>query len=134
MWKKYLDNNLDALFMDYLIDGIGFEIISMESLKLSNKNGTDIHKSEFCSLYIRENLHLFNVEKVLPPKYLIRKDLRLTVDNPEDLIICRKIYKKFKSQAPNIKIDDIISFLDKNLELKKLVSQYLDEGYSTMYK
>lgn len=134
MWNKYIDNNLDALFMDYLIDGIGFEIISMKSLQLSNKKGLDIHKSEFCSLYIRENIHLFNVEKVIPPKHLIRKDLRLTVDNPEDLVLCRKIYKEFEFQAPRIKIEDIIIFLDNNPKLKELVSSYLDKGYSTMYK
>ncbi len=134
MWIKYLKNNLDALFMDYLIDGIGFEIISMDSLKLANTNGNDTHKSEFCSLYIRENIDKFNVEKVLPPEHLIRKDLRLTVDNPEDLVICRKIYSEFKSQAPKIKIEDIISYLDNNPNLKELVSPYLEEGYSSMYK
>lgn len=134
MWSRYKENNLDALFMDYLIDGIGYEIISLDSLKLSNKNGLEIHKSEFCSLYIRENLNLFNVEKVLPPKHLIREDLRLTVDNPEDLVLCRAIYKEFESQAPTIKIDDIIQYLDNNPKLRELVSPYLDKGYSTMYK
>lgn len=134
MWKKYKDNNLDALFMDHLVDGIGFEIISLNALKLSNKNGNDIHRSEFCSLYIRENLDQFKVKKIKPPGNLSRKDLRLTVDNPEDLVICRKIYNYFKSQAPKIKVEDIIRYLDDNPELKELVSPYLDIGYSTMYK
>ena len=42
----------------------------------------------------------------------MRKDLRFTVDNPEDLVMCRKIYSEFQSQAPKIKIKDIINYLD----------------------
>ena len=38
---------------------------------------------------------MFKVVKVDPPAHLIRKDLRLTVDNPEDFIkLCSKKLKK----------------------------------------
>ena len=75
----------------------------------------------------------FRVKKIKPPKNLIRKDLRLTVDNPEDLVICRKIYEKFNDQAPLINLEDIIEFLDENKELKDLTFPFTEQGYNTMY-
>ena len=71
---------------------------------------------------------------ILPtPKELIRKDLRLTVDYPEDLIVCRKIFSHFRDKAPKIPIKEIVKFLDMNPELKKLIEPFTEIGYSTMY-
>lgn len=134
LWQHYVDVKLDALFMDEIIDGCGFEIISLAALKKSHKLGEDRHRSELCSLYIRENKNEFNIEKVLPPKSLIRKDLRLTVDNPEDLVVCRAVYRHFKSLAPRIPLVDAVFFLDNNPNLKTLISPFVEDGYSTMNK
>ena len=134
LWKHYIDEKLDALFMDEIIDGCGFEIISLAALKKSHNLGEDRHRSELCSLYIRENKNEFKIEKVLPPKSLIRKDLRLTVDNPEDLVVCRAVYRHFKSLAPRIPLVDAVNFLDKNPHLKALISPFVENGYFTMNK
>ena len=75
----------------------------------------------------------FKVEKVKAPEHLNRKDLRLTVDNPEDLVICRKIYKHLKYQRPQISLEDIIIYLDENPHLKNLTYPFTEEGYNTMY-
>ena len=63
---------------------------------------------------------------------MIRKDLRLTVDYPEDLIVCREVYKFIKENKKN-RLEEIIKFLDKRNDLKKLIKPYCEEGYSTMY-
>ena len=131
-WKKHLINLADATFLDHIIDGCGFEIISLRALKRSHKKANK-KQLEHCSLYIRENYRKFKVLKFLPPKKLNRKDLRLTVDYPEDLVICRKIYSKFNKQAPFFKLESIVKFLDKNPELKNMVKPYLKDGYSSMY-
>jgi len=133
-WKIHVENIVDATFMDDVIDGCGFEIISLKALKKAHKNGEAKHRSELCSLYIREHLNDFKIKKISPPGYLCRKDLRLTVDNPEDLCICRKIYMEFKEEAPRIPLDKIIKFLDLHPEFKNLVSPYTEIGYSSMYK
>jgi spore coat polysaccharide biosynthesis protein SpsF len=133
-WKNYVDNNLDALFMDEIIDGCGYEIISLEALKKSHKYGNETHRSELCSLYIRENIKDFKVKKIFPPEILIRKDLRLTVDNPEDLIVCRKIYQNFKNFAPQIPLVEVVNFLDLHPELKALIAPFTENGYATMNK
>ena len=73
----------------------------------------------------RENLNKFKVRKIKAPDHLCRSDLRLTVDNPEDLIICREVYNQFIDIAPKINLEEVIKFLDNNPELKKLTKNEL---------
>ena len=132
-WDFHIKSNSDAVFLDDVVDGCGFEIISLSSLKTSHKKGEQRHRSEMCTLYMRENINDFDIRKLPPPSFLERKDLRLTIDNPEDLVICRKIYETFSDYAPNIPIKKIISYLDENPNLIELVEPFLDDGYATMY-
>jgi spore coat polysaccharide biosynthesis protein SpsF len=134
LWEHFIQANLDAIFMDEIIDGCGFEIISLDALIRSHKLGESRHRSEFCSLYIRENNIDFKIEKLKPPVELIRKDLRLTVDNPEDLVVCRSIYQHFKDFAPIIPLLEVVQYLDSQPDLKKLVSPFVEDGYQTMNK
>ena len=64
---------------------------------------------------------------------LKREDLRLTVDNPEDLIVCKAVYKEFIKDAPQIPINKIIKFLDMNHSLKELIFPFTEKGYESMY-
>ncbi len=132
-WDKHIDNNNDATFLDDIIDGCGFEILSLDVLKKSHNEGEDRHRSELCTLYIRENKDKFNLGYITPPEKLTRKDIRLTVDYPEDLILCRAVYERFKDLAPKIPLLDVVDYLDKNTHLLKLTSPFCEEGYKTMY-
>ena len=133
LWKKHQAEFADATFMDDVIDGCGFEILSLKALEKSHANGQSKHRSELCTLYIRENHSQFRIIKAQPPQELIRKDLRLTVDNPEDLALCRIVYSKFKSFAPKIPVPEIVKFLDANPKLIELTAPFTEQGYSTMY-
>jgi spore coat polysaccharide biosynthesis protein SpsF len=119
--------------MEPIIDGCGFEIISLNTLKASHLNGSTKHRSEMCSLYIREHADSFKVQKVEPPKIFQRYDLRLTVDNPEDLVVCRHIYQALNQHAPRIPLHEIVEFLDRNPDLIRLVAPFAESGYKTMY-
>lgn len=132
-WQTYLAEDLDGFFYDDIIDGCGFEILSLAALERSHRDGEERHRSELCTLYMRENPAAFRLKKVSGPEALRRKDLRLTVDYPEDLVICRAIYQTFKAQAPRIGVGDIVAFLDANPELIRLTAPFAEEGYSTMY-
>lgn len=121
-WLNHKNNNVDFTSTPAeVIDGCGYEIISLSALKLSHKNGKKKHRSEMCSLYIRENKKKFITSEVKVPDYFLRKDLRLTIDYPEDLILCREIFKNVK----NKKLKSIIKFIDKNKNLKKLCKKIL---------
>lgn len=135
LWKTHALLNYDATFLDNIIDGCGYEIISLKCLKISHKLGKSKHRSELCTLYIRENLEKFKVNKVYPKNIFIRKDLRLTVDFPEDLIVCREVYNFIQeSKMKNLDLRKIVNFLDKRKDLKKLISPFVISGYRGMYK
>ena len=132
-WDQHLLSGADATFFDDVIDGCGFEIIKLDALKVSHKKGLKRHRSELCTLYLRENARDFNLQKYKSPPELNRKDLRLTVDNPEDLVVCRAVYKNFISKAPLIPIFKIVEFLDLNSSLISLAQPFTEEGYKSMY-
>ena len=116
----------DVTVIDGLPEGCFFEIFSMKALEESHKLGNSKHRSEYCSLYIRENLDDFQIEVLPIPRKLERMDMRLTIDYPEDLVLCRRVYSHFKHLAPRIPVDHIIDFLDKNPEIQSLVEPYVD--------
>lgn len=134
-WADHVANGFDATFMDDVIDGCGFEIISGSALRKSWEHGESRHRSELCSLFIRENRNIFSVSQLIAPPLLCRKDLRLTVDHPEDLVVCRSVYSRFQEIMPrsDYSLFDIVSFLDDNPMLKNLVSPFTEQGYQTMY-
>lgn len=134
LWRRHQDEKADATFLDDVIDGCGFEIISLEALEESHAKGDKKHRSELCTLYIREHHQKFKILKPDAPKELVRKDLRLTVDNPEDLAVCRIVYGAFKEQAPRIPVSEITKFLDANPKLIELISPFTEIGYATMYR
>ena len=134
VWAKHCNNNNnDATFLDDIIDGCGFEIIKLNALKKSHDKGDIKHRSELCTLFIREHEDDYQIQRLYPPEELNRKDLRFTVDYPEDLIVCRAVYEKFKENAPMIPLLDAVRFLDDNKSLKKLIAPFCETGYSTMY-
>ena len=94
--KKVLSKykkKIDAIFFDNIVDGCGFEIFTLNSMIKSLKYSNGDEK-EHVTKYIRLNKKKFSILKISGPKKLFRKDLRLTVDNYEDLVLCKKIYKK----------------------------------------
>ncbi len=134
LWRQHQEEKADATFMDDVIDGCGFEMISLKALEISHAKGEKKHRSELCALYIREHRETFKILKPQPPEELVRKDLRLTVDNPEDLAVCRIVYGRFKELAPRIPVAEIVKFLDANPELIKLIAPFTETGYATMYR
>jgi spore coat polysaccharide biosynthesis protein SpsF len=132
-WQQHVEGNYDFSMLDNLPDGSGVEIIKLDAYKYSWTNGEDRHRTELCSLYIRENKNKFRIQEIEAPKEVKRMDIRLTIDYPEDLILCRAVYQRFKEKAPLIPLSDIIQFLDQNPKLKELVQPFVEEGLQTMY-
>lgn len=132
LWREYKKEKYDAAFLDNIIDGCGFEIFNLNSLKQSFIYSKNDYK-EFVTKYIRKNNKKFKILKYTPNKKFFRKDLRLTIDYPEDLIVCREVYRQKKLRDKKFKLEEIIKFLDSRPELKKLIGKYCNAGYKTMY-
>jgi spore coat polysaccharide biosynthesis protein SpsF len=126
-WSRHVSNNNDVTVTDFLPEGVNFEIYSMAALERSHAEGNDAERSEYCSAYARRCPERFKIEVVPPPAAIRRTDLRFTVDNPEDLIICKAVYAALKTSTFQVPIEDIVSFADRNPALKALVQPFVSE-------
>ncbi|MBI3953641.1 MAG: acylneuraminate cytidylyltransferase [Chloroflexi bacterium] len=124
-WERHVKAGNDVTTVDGLPEGSHFEIYKLEALAKSHKLGDSRHRSEFCSLYIREHRGDFKVEVLPIPRQVERLDLRLTIDYPEDLVLCRHVYAHLRDKAPRLPLAEIIAFLDGHPELTALVKPYV---------
>lgn len=125
VWERHLANGNDITVCDRLPEGLHFEIYTLEALERSHERGTATDRSEFCSNYARTHAGEFKIEVIHPPRDLQRLDLRVTVDYPEDLILCRGIAKACAGSMPLVGVREIIVFLDSRPDLKNLVAPYV---------
>lgn len=132
-WKQHLEEENDLTTLDHVPVGSGFEITRLSAYERAWVNGENKHRSELCSLYIREHKHEFKIGYVPLPDEIKRSDIRLTIDYPEDLVLCRAVYQRFKHLAPRIPIAEIIHFLDGRPDLKILVEPFIPASLKMMY-
>jgi spore coat polysaccharide biosynthesis protein SpsF len=132
MWRRHQAEQADATFLWDIIDGAGCEIYTLDTLRASHDRGSSKHRSELCSLYVREHPDEFSVIRIEAPVELRRKDVRLTVDYPEDLVVCRAAYMALRPQAPRISVREIVRYLDAHPRLLELLAPYTEAGYATM--
>jgi spore coat polysaccharide biosynthesis protein SpsF len=125
VWQRHVAAGNDVTVIDGLPEGSHFEIYKLDALRTSHERGTERQRSELCSLYVREHRDEFQVEVLPIPAALERMDLRLTIDYPEDLVLCRTIYMHFRDLAPRIPVERIIRYLDERAELRALVAPYV---------
>ena len=133
IWKSHLLNENDITVTDNLPEGTTFEIYTLKALKLIHDIGGEEYRSEVFSRYPRNNAKDFKVEVFHPPKELQRTDIRLTIDNPEDLALCREVFKRLIEDHDNIKIEKIIELLDNDKALKNLVEHHIDTKQTLMW-
>lgn len=125
LWKRHVEHGNDITATDRLPEGLNFEIYTQESLERSHKRGSSVDRSEFCSNYPRKHPHEFKIEVVLPPQERQRMDLRVAVDCPEDLIVCREITKANHASMTLISSKQIVEFLDARPDLRNLVAPFV---------
>lgn len=123
-WRLHLSENNDVTVIDFVPLGMHFEIYKYEVLKMSQELGNEKERSEYCSLYVRNHPDKFKIRVIKPPKEHQRLDVRVTVDYPEDLIVCRELYKGLSDHLPFIKVEQIVKYLDAHPELLALNSKY----------
>jgi spore coat polysaccharide biosynthesis protein SpsF len=124
-WRLHVERGHDVTVTDRVPEGAHFEIYTIGALRRSHDNGNERHRSEMCSLYVREHRDQFNVFVMPLPAAVQRMDLRLTIDYPEDLVLCRKVYEALADRAPRLPLPEIIAFLDSRPDLRALVAPYV---------
>lgn len=133
IYKYHYDNNIDYSVTKGLPDGAYFEIISLSALKMSWDEGSTKHRSELCTLYIFENKDKFKLAQHDVPLTLQRKDIRLTIDWPEDLIVMRQVYEALKL-SPDVKLnfEAVIKYLDENPKINA-INNWIDSGIGRVW-
>lgn len=121
--SKHISGNYDFSTCFNVPLGTGYEVVNLAAFERSHKEGSKRHRSELCSLYIRENQKKFKIYHISPQKDLQRPEIRLTVDTPEDLYVARAIYDSLGKTGKLIPLRDVVRFLDKNPELASINSK-----------
>ncbi len=134
VFKMHIENDFDFSKTDYLPDGAGYAFFKTDALRVSHKKGNSRHRSELVSSYIFDNPNEFKINSVSPNKKLKRSDIRITVDYPEDLVFCRKIYTNLNGEKDLVEMSDIIDYWDNNCNLRKDVEEIgVDWGHGRLW-
>ncbi len=123
--RLHIEDANDVTVLDHVPLGAGVEVYTMDALRRSHSEGRPEDRSELVSNYARFNQARFRIGIVEPVAGCRRTDLRLTVDNPEDLIVCRAVYQQFAQDAPRIPLEAVVQWLDRQPGLTGLVSQWV---------
>lgn len=119
---RQLAANADYTYVpgDALLIGILSEVVSRRALERSHRNGDDRHRSELMTLYIKENPDEFAIVRVELPEELYRPEYRLTVDEPDDLVLMERIFDTLYRSDAVLQAVDAIRLLDREPELAEI--------------
>ena len=131
--ERHIAEGADISVTEGLPDGSYCEIITLASLKDAHERGEKRHRSELCTLYMFEHPERYKHLTVHAPEKLCRpKDIRLTVDYPEDLIVCRRIAEELGREGPLFPLEAVIDFLDAHPNLNAL-NNWIDSGIGRIW-
>jgi len=122
LWRKHLADENHLTVTQRVPYGTNVEIYTLSVLEHSHAAGERYR--EHASAYIREHRTSFKVGWIDGEGPVRRPDLRLSVDNPEDLVLARAVYAALAERAPMIPLAEIVAFLDGRPDLKALVAPY----------
>ncbi len=122
----YKNNNCEYLnnckIRSYPI-GMDIQIYPTSTLKKSLIMTKDKRHREHVTLHILENPTIFKHLNIIAPPELFYPKLGLTLDEPNDYLLIKKIFQKFYHKKNNFTCLDIINFLNKNPKIKNINSK-----------
>lgn len=121
----YLTSNFDYISNVHdptYPDGFDVEIFSFSALEIAWKEATLPSEREHVTPYIWKSENRFTQKNFENDENL--KELRLTVDTEEDLILITKIIEEFHKEWETFRMRDVISYLKENPDLLKINAQY----------
>jgi spore coat polysaccharide biosynthesis protein SpsF len=122
-WRRHLEHDNDVTALDLAPEGAAFEIFTLAALERCHELGSEEDREHIAN-YARFHQAEFAIEILRPEPACRRMDLRLTVDNPEDLIVCRAVFRGLRGHERLIPLREIVRFLDDRPELSDLVRPF----------
>jgi spore coat polysaccharide biosynthesis protein SpsF len=123
-WHRHVEHGSDITALDLTPEGAAFELFTLAALERCHELG-DEEDREHIANYARFHQREFAVETVNPEPACRRLDLRLTVDNPEDLILCRAVFAALHGNERLLPLREIVDFLDAHPELTEPVRPFV---------
>ncbi len=114
MLKKQEETGAEYVYLEGMPRGTKGEVMTVDALKKAKRIAYDSKQSEYMTIYFRSGL--FNIEKVEAEENVKRPGYRLTIDTPKDLELMKNISTHFEKKLPEIKLEEIIEYLDENPE------------------
>lgn len=108
--------------------GMDVEIFKFTALKSAWQQANSAYDREHVTPYIYNPTHHFRLKEFIAPPKLRRPKLRLTVDEPADLKLVRKIYRLLYPRKPGFTLEDILQLLDANPGLAGINSQVIQKS------
>ena len=115
--QMFLAHNVDYVSNCHLRGypiGMDTQVFLLDTLKRSAGMTSDILDHEHVTLHIRNNPEFFSKVHLVPPPELNWPDLGLTLDEPADYLLIKKIVEYFYSSNPMFSCLDIIKLLKEN--------------------
>lgn len=132
MVERHIAEGAALTVCEGLPEGSYCEIITLSALKDARECGEARHRSEFCTLYMFEHPERYKTIKLLAPRKVRRPDIRLTVDYPEDLIVCRRVAEALRKDGPLFPLEAVIEFLDAHPKINS-VNNWIDAGQGRIW-
>ncbi|HXV59112.1 MAG TPA: NTP transferase domain-containing protein [Vicinamibacteria bacterium] len=119
---RHVQEDADYTYVpgDALLMGILSEVISRRALEASHRDGEPRHRSELVTLYIKENPEKFRIVRETLPESLYRPEYRLTVDEPEDLVLMERIFDRLYRPGRVLATEAAIRLLDEEPGLRAI--------------
>lgn len=126
---KLVDENLDYISVSGCPLGCGVEVFTVESLEEAFFSAKEIYQQEHVTPYIYDNPKLFTFSSYTPDAKYIAPDLRLTVDEKQDLELMNLIYKKFYKKGTIIALPEVIEYLRQNIHISEINKNIKQKDY-----
>jgi spore coat polysaccharide biosynthesis protein SpsF (cytidylyltransferase family) len=120
--EAHLASGADYTYVpgDALLMGILCEVISRTALERSWERGEARHRSELVTLYIKEHPDEFHIRTAELPPGLYRPELRLTVDEAEDVALMQALFERLTPAGRVVTTREALALLEREPQLAAL--------------
>lgn len=135
LFESHVQGGYDLSKFSDLPEGTGFSLNNVSALRLCHDKGSERHRSELVNSYIFDNQGDFKIQTLAPEKRLRRPEVRVTVDYPEDLVFCRKVYQALGGRQRLIPVEQIVHFWDSHEKDRRPMEEIgIDWGHGRLWK
>ena len=125
---QILEHGYDYVAPKKITIGLGSEVFTFNALEISWKNAKEKYEREHVTPYIYEHPEIFKIYFIKPPENLQRSDMRLTIDYLKDLRLYEVLSDTF-GDLSNVSEEEVIKFMDKHPEIKKINVNVRQKSY-----